>query len=50
MGHARGAEDAAELVREAWRTFEELNVQASLALEALFVRVRRSFAGARVTA
>ena len=49
-GHARGAETAAELIREAWRTFEELNVQASLALEALFIRLRRAFAGARVAA
>ncbi len=49
-GHARGAEAAAELVRDAWRTFEELNVQASLALEALFIRLRRAFAGAAVAA
>jgi len=49
-GHARGAETAAELIREAWRTFEELNVQASLALEALFIRLRRAFAGARAAA
>jgi DNA polymerase III subunit delta' len=48
--HARGAEQAAELVRDAWRTFEELNIQTSLALEALFIRLRRAFAGARVAA
>jgi len=36
-----GAERACELVRDAWRTFEEFNVTASLALEALFVRLRR---------
>jgi len=49
-GYARGAETAAELIREAWRTFEELNVQASLALEALFIRLRRALVGARVAA
>ena len=38
-----GAERAAETVREAWRIAEEFNVTASLALEALFVRLRRSF-------
>jgi DNA polymerase III subunit delta' len=36
-----GAERAAELVREAWRWFEELNLQPKLALEALFIRLRR---------
>ncbi len=41
-----GAERAAEEVRETWRTFEELNVHAGLALEALFVRLRRELAGA----
>jgi DNA polymerase III subunit delta' len=39
-----GAERACELVREAWRTFEEFNVTASLALEALFVKLRRELA------
>jgi hypothetical protein len=39
------AEQAAEVVRGAWRIFEEFNVTAALALEAMFVRVRRSFAG-----
>jgi DNA polymerase-3 subunit delta' len=39
------AEQAAEVVRGAWRTFEEFNVTPGLALEAMFVRVRRSFAG-----
>ena len=38
-----GAEGAAEAVRDAWRIAEEFNVTASLALEALFVRLRRSF-------
>jgi DNA polymerase-3 subunit delta' len=36
-----GAERAAEIVREAWRSMEEFNVNPSLALEALFVRLRR---------
>jgi hypothetical protein len=36
-----GAERAAEIVRETWRAFEEFNVQPSLTLEALFVRLRR---------
>jgi DNA polymerase-3 subunit delta' len=44
------AEHAAELAREAWRNFEEFNLNAPLALEALFVRLRRAFAGARVAA
>ncbi|HVM17705.1 MAG TPA: hypothetical protein VM290_09010 [Gaiellaceae bacterium] len=39
-----GAERAAEAVRETWRGFEELNLSAPLALEALFVRVRRELA------
>ena len=39
------AEEAAEVVLGAWRTFEEFNVTAALALEAMFVRVRRCFAG-----
>jgi len=41
-----GAEAAAEAVREAWRAFEEFNVSAPLALEALFVRLRRALAAA----
>ena len=40
-----GAEEAAEAVREAWRAFEEFNVSPPLALEALFVRLRRALAG-----
>jgi DNA polymerase III subunit delta' len=40
------AEAAAEAVRETWRLFEELQLQAGLALEALFVRLRRELAGA----
>ena len=39
------AEGACELVREAWRGFEEFNLNAELALEALFVRLRRELAG-----
>ena len=40
------APDAAEAVRDTWRIAEEFNVSASLALEALFVRLRRSFSRA----
>jgi DNA polymerase-3 subunit delta' len=39
------AEGACELVRTAWRELEEFNLNAELALEALFVRLRREFAG-----
>ena len=39
-----GAEAAAEVVRETWRLFEELQLQAGLALEALFVKLRRELA------
>ena len=45
-----GAEEAAELAREAWRNFAEFNLNAPLALEALFVRLRQSFAVARAGA
>ena len=38
------AEAAAEVVRDVWRSLEEFNLTPSLALEALFVRLRRSFA------
>src|SRR5206468_2673004 len=41
-----GAEAAAEVVRETWRLFEELQLQAGLALEALFVKLHRALAGA----
>jgi DNA polymerase-3 subunit delta' len=47
---ALGAEGAAEAVREAWRAFEEFNVSPTLALEALFVRLRRALAVAPVSA
>ena len=36
-----GAERAAEVVRDTWRTFEEFNVTPALALEAMFVRLQR---------
>jgi hypothetical protein len=39
-----GAERAAELVRETWRSLEEFNIQPGLAFEALFLRLRRAFA------
>ena len=42
---AAASTSAAEAVREAWRTFEEFNVQPGLALEALFVRLGHEFAG-----
>jgi DNA polymerase-3 subunit delta' len=41
---------AAELVRQTWRELQELQLQAPLAFEALFVQLRRAFAGALVTA
>jgi len=41
---AGGAEAAAEVVRQAWREVEELNLNLPLFLEALFVRLRRAFA------
>ena len=40
---ARGAEDAAAVVRQAWREAEELNLNLPLFLEALFIRLRRAF-------
>jgi hypothetical protein len=45
-GVADGAVEAAEAVRETWRALEEFNLNPSLALEALFVRLRRSLAPA----
>ncbi|HEX9602186.1 MAG TPA: AAA family ATPase [Myxococcales bacterium] len=41
-----GAERACEHVRETWRAFEEFNIAPQLALEALFVRLRRELRGA----
>jgi DNA polymerase III subunit delta' len=49
-GRAAAAERAAEAIRETWRLFEELNLQAGLAFEALFVRLRRELAGGMVPA
>lgn len=40
-----GAVEAAEHVRERWRALEEFNLNPSLALEALFVQLRRTLAG-----
>jgi DNA polymerase III subunit delta' len=47
---AAAAETAAELVRQTWRELEELQLQAPLAFEALFVQIRRAFAGSVVPA
>jgi DNA polymerase III subunit delta' len=41
LGVGGGAGRAAELCRDTWRAAEEFNVNPSLALEALFVRLRR---------
>ena len=41
-----GALHAAETARETWRALEEFNLNASLALEALFVRLHRELRGA----
>jgi DNA polymerase-3 subunit delta' len=43
---ATDAEEAAELAREVWRELEEFNLNPSLALEALFVRLKRAFSPA----
>ena len=40
---APDAEIAAELARDAWRALEEFNLNPTLALEALFVQLRRTF-------
>ena len=45
-GRVLGAERACEAIRETWRSFEEFNIGASLALEALFVQLRRELAPA----
>jgi hypothetical protein len=37
---------AAEAVRETWRALEEFNLNPSLALEAVFVRLRRALRAA----
>ena len=41
-----GAERAAELVRETWRALAEFNLNPPLALEALFIELRRALAAA----
>jgi DNA polymerase III subunit delta' len=41
---AADAAQGAELTRELWRALEEFNLNPTLALEALFVELRRSFA------
>ena len=43
-----GAARAAELVRNTWRNLEEFQLSAGLALEALFVELRRAFSGVAV--
>jgi DNA polymerase-3 subunit delta' len=45
-----GAERACEAIRETWRSFEEFNINPSLALEAMFVRLRRELASSAVLA
>ena len=45
-----GAERAAELTRETWRAFEEFNLSPPLALEALFVKLRRELGAMPVLA
>jgi DNA polymerase-3 subunit delta' len=40
-----GAERAAELVCETWRKLEEFQLSSALALEAMFVELRRAFVG-----
>ena len=49
-GARAAAASAAELARDAWRSFEEFNVQPALAFEALFIRLRRELTGARAAA
>ena len=44
LGHGP-ASAAAETVRETWRALEEFNLNPSLALEALFVRLQRELRG-----
>jgi DNA polymerase-3 subunit delta' len=50
LDRLEGAELAAELVRDTWRNFEEFQLSHGLALEALFVELRRAFAGVTVAA
>jgi DNA polymerase III subunit delta' len=46
LGLGDGPAQAAETVRELWRALEEFNLNASLAFEALFVRLARAFPAA----
>jgi DNA polymerase-3 subunit delta' len=48
LGH--GPVEAAEIVRQTWRELEEFNLNPSLALEALFVRLHRALRGSHVRA
>lgn len=43
LGLGDGPLAAAEHVRDAWRAFEEYNLNPQLAFEALFIRLRRAF-------
>ena len=43
-GREAGAEEAAAAALQAWREAEEFNLNATLLLEALFVRIHRAFA------
>ena len=45
-----GAEAACEAVRETWRSFEEFNIAPQLALEALFISLRRDLAAGAIVA
>jgi DNA polymerase-3 subunit delta' len=45
-GAGKGAVGAAEAARETWRALEEFNLNPSLALEAVFVRLRRALRAA----
>jgi DNA polymerase-3 subunit delta' len=45
-----GAQRAAELVRETWRNFEGFQLSHGLALEGLFVELRRAFTGVTAVA
>ena len=41
----RGELEVLELVRDTWRNLEEFQLSSTLALEALFIELRRAFAG-----
>ena len=45
LDRLQGAERACEIVREAWREAEELQLSAPLALEALLVRLQQELGG-----